>query len=392
MNSPIRNMLFAATTLLLAACTATSNRSPSETADTPEAPPRLEFNHRLFGALPRESVDETTLFALTPSQQQHARQQFQYYRDRGLPPHKALGEMLHLVLDGFSYHGQTYAAEEALRRQQGNCMSLAIVTTALARLFGVDYGYREVNSLPVFEQQQDLLVSSSHVQTLLYSDSESHNGRQGGSYVVVDYFPDDDHHTGGHFSHGEFISLYYRNIASDALLAQQPDKAFQYAYQAYLAAPDSSEVLNLMAVLHRRKGDNVAAEAIYLAALAGQRDNLSVLNNYVVLLNHQGRQADANYWQDQLDKLEDPNPYHWLAQARQAHRNHQYTRAIRYYRKVLDIAPYVRPAYIGLYQIYASQGRHQKAEAALQDVLQWTYEKQERKRYHFKLANLRQAS
>ena len=34
----------------------------------------------------------------------------------------------------------------------------------------------------------------------------------------------------------------------------------------------------------------------------------------------------------------------------------------------------------------------QIAEAALQDVLQWTYEKQERKRYHFKLANLRQAS
>ena len=391
MNSPIRNTLFAIATLLLAACASTS-RSPAEIAETPEATPRLEFNHQLFGAPPTELIDETNLFTLTPLQQQQARQQFQYYLNREMPPHEALAEVLHLMMDGFNYHRDTLVAEEALRRQQGNCMSLAIITTALARLFNIEYGYREINSLPVFDQQDDLLVSSSHVQTLLYSQQRQENELQRGGYVVVDYFPDDNHYVGSDYSYDQFISLYYRNIASDALLKQQPNTAFHYAMRAYQADPHSPELLNLLAVLHRRKGDEKTAEAIYLAALAGERDNLAVLNNYILLLDKQGRGTDARRWKNRLAKLNDPNPYNWLTQARQAHRKKQYSRAIHYYREVLRIAPYIRPAYVGLYQIYATQGREEKAADALQDVLRWTYEKQERKRYHFKLAKLKQTT
>mgnify|MGYP000279785063 FL=1 len=374
---------------LLGAC---SNKSELQ-AELPYQAQPLPVNEALFNDENIEVIDEQAVFALSKEQEQEFLSEFHDKLNKGIKPHHAIRDFLQNQLSNFTYYGETYIAEKAMRLNQGNCMSLAILTTAVAQLTGVEFAYREVNTLPVFEKKNNLILSSSHVQTLLYDpeftpDKKSvYFSRPG---VVIDYFPNKSNHTGRKLSTAPFLAMYYKNIASDALVENDFDKAFAYASKANQLDPGNSSVINFLAVLHKRKGDLQSAEAIYKVGLALDANNLALLSNYLVLLDGQDRDEEARKLSQQLESLDDPNPYSWLEQAYLAQDKKDFSSAARYYKKVLKIAPYVNQAYQGLYQIYSAQGKNILARKMLQQALEWTYEINERKLYKYKLYNLEQ--
>lgn len=353
----------------------------------------LPINYALFQQ--QESIVESdTLFLLSEEHQQDFLADFNYRLSRGVRPHIALSEFLETRLDNFTFYGATYVADQAWSLNKGNCMSLAMLTTALAQLVDLEIDYREVNTLPVFEKNNNLLLSSTHVQTRVFEPSQEKNNHI--SYtranVVVDYFPVNTNYAGKHVNSNQFIAMYYRNKAADALILDDINLAFSYTMQAYEHAPQDIEVLNLLAVLHRRQGDVKTAEDIYLFGLQVNPNSLSLLTNYIVLLEKNGRQSLANEYREKMLTLNDPNPYIWLEQAYRAEAAGEQSRAKILFDKTLELAPYVQPAYIGLYRIYLSQGRHLKAKKTLKQALEWSYEKEERQLYKFKLYNLNSES
>lgn len=379
-----RYLLLSIGLLLNAACSHT-NLAKQESEYTAIEP---LFNFSLFDLRVSQNNSYDKLFKLSPQQEANILAAVQIKELQGFKRHEALYEVLQERLDNFTYYGETYSAETSMRLNQGNCMSLAVLTTAYAKLLGLDFSYREVNTLPIFSKKNNLILSSSHVQTIIY-DAEF-TTQPGQLFLqkpglVIDYFPSKNNRSGKYLDEDAFIAMYYQNLAGDALVDNNLDKAFLLASKAYTFDQDNIDVINSLAIIHRRAGDNESAEAIYLAGLKKEQSSLSLLSNYVMLLKSQNREAEAEHYQSQLSQLNDPNPFHWLEEAYIAEQNHETNKAKHFYLKALKQAPYLHQAYLGLYHIYRQKGQYVKAKNMMRKALEWTYEVEQRKQYKYKL-------
>ena len=348
---------------------------------------KLPIAHHLFNHKTVDITSEQELFSLSLEQQQ----QFLDYYNRALvqghDKNQIIRNYLLNKLSNFTYYGETYTASQAMTNLQGNCMSLAILTTALARLVGVDIAFREVLTLPVFEKQNNLVMSSIHVQTKLFAESDA--GGLSSIFlrpgIVIDYFPDSSNIKSRYLKYNQFVAMYYKNIASDALVLGDLERAFANAITAYNYDHTSIAIVNLLAVIHRRKGDESTAEQIYKFAINLAPNNLSLLSNYTALLSMQQRVEEANRLQAKMAKLDDPNPYSWLDHAYLAQRQGNYRQATAFFRRTIELAPYVTQAYVGLYQVYMAKGNEARAKQSLASALAWTHEQGERKQLKYKL-------
>jgi len=377
-------------TFVISAC---SSISTSQHAKTENQPLKLPINYNLFPAAKEEPLDEQDLFFLTLEQQKEFTLLFNNKIAEGYKPHKALSQVLSEKLANFTYYGETYDATTAMRLNKGNCMSLAILTTAYAKLIGLDFSYRKVSTLPVYTQKNDIILSSSHVQTLIYDPefvTDDNYIYFSTPAVVIDYFPSKNNRKGKKFSYETFLAMYYKNIAADALANQNLQKSFRYANTAYKLDSENVATINLLAVIHRRAGDIETAEAIYKAGLKKEDISIYLLSNYIMLLKAQQRMEEVDILQNELNKLDDPNPYQWLGEAYAAQKVGNTKQAEIYFRKALKNAPYLNQAYMGLYKIYAEQQKLNKAQAMLIKALEWTYELDERKLYKYKLYNIKE--
>lgn len=307
--------------------------------------------------------------------------------------HKALEAVLSSKLPNFTYDGETYNAETAMRLNKGNCMSLVVLATAYAKLFGLKFSYREVDTIPIFKKEKDIVFSSSHVQMIIYDNEfveDKYNYYFQKPGVVIDYRPSKNTKLGKSFGEPALIAMYYRNLAADAMVNDNLGKAFMLAIKAYSFDKQNIKTINLLAIIHRRAKDVQGSENIYQAGLKIDESSMALINNYIVLLNADMRIAEAERYQDIIDQLDDPNPFHWLEQAYIAEKNYKPKKAVRYYKKALEKAPYLDQAYLGLYQIYYDRGDFDKAKSMLIKALEWTHRIKERKQYQQKLDGLAQ--
>lgn len=338
-----------------------------------------------------KATTEAELFYLSPEQQSDFDTFYQQQQAKGQLAHHILYDYLDRRLDQFTYDGLTYTASQSLNNNRGNCMSLAILTTALAKRLGLEFDYQQVNSVPIFNQQGNLLLASAHVQTRLFDPTFIKE--EGYIYlavpsIIIDYFPELDNVKGQRVDYRQFLAMYYRNIAADALVKEQLARAYVYAEKAYQWDETSMEVRNLLAVIYRRSGELAMAEKIYQHSSQLPQVTIALLNNYKVLLNQLGKKEQADELEQRIAGLDDPNPYRWLEQAYAAHRAGENYQAITYYQQVLKQAPYVYQAYAGLVKIYHHQGRTAKARKTIEQALEWSSRPDERQRFKAKLYSL----
>ncbi len=148
-------------------------------------------NDALFDPRPGLPSDQD-IHRLTPAQVTNF---FDYFNDiehQPIPPHKRVYAYLEEITAEFSYHNKTYTAAQTLELSQGNCLSLAILTTALARLANVDIGYQLADAQPVFEHNESIVLKGVHVRTLVYGlqrDTESNKIWLFRPRLTIDYFP-----------------------------------------------------------------------------------------------------------------------------------------------------------------------------------------------------------
>ncbi len=349
---------------------------------------------RLFGMRP-DIVAPDELHTLTPAQQTEFLAYFNQASLAEVPPYRRLYRYLESKVGGFQYQGDTLTAAETLAQNRGNCLSLAMVTTALAQLAGVRIGYQLMEDQPVFEYQGNVVRKGVHVSSIVYNpewlaagDAAAQPDRSRG--YRIDYFPSLRGRFVANLSYSEYMALYYANVASDAILAQDYDTAYWYLQEALGQDPDHASSLNMLAVVYGRVGDTTTAEQIYRYGITHAQDKLSLLKNYHLLLTNQGRDVEAAQIQAQLEFMEDPSPYHWLQLARESQKAGDWESAIRYYRRAITLGPYMDEAHLGLAQSYYGAGRLRSAERSLMDAAELANRASVRNLYEAKLATLRE--
>ena len=335
------------------------------------------------------------LFTLSPAAQQHFFDYFNASSRRDVLGHKKVYNYLANKLHQFNYYSATYTAQQALDSNSGNCLSLAILTTAYAQLANITITYSEMTNAPVYSRQGQFEFESGHVVSQLHNPSfVPQNGIQYATKptIVIDYFPSKENWQGDALSKDQFIAMYYRNLSADALAENKLSDAAWLAIESFHYAPNDLAGINLMAVIYRRMGQIQQAQTLYQHGLTiaeqNGRQNLHLLSNYLLLLNHQGKTQEAAKISALVEQANDPSPFRWLNLANDALMARQLKKAMRYFKKVTEKAHYLPYGYEGMAKVYYLQGRIRSAKEQLQLALARTHDQQNEKRYQAKLAAL----
>lgn len=360
----------------------------SEAPAVPAVFQLVEVGH--FG--PRPLINEEPELFLLPEGEQDEFLNFYLAQENAqTPAHRRLYHYLERRMDSFTYYGATYTASEVVENGAGNCLSLAILTSAYARLAGIEVEYLGVTTNPVYLKRDTFGLISNHVRTRLYDPD--FQPEEGVFYarrpsLVVDYFPTANDWQKGAVSHSAFMGMYYRNLAAEALTTGQPGRAGWLVTKALEWDPHNGDNINLLAVIYRNMGLPALSESSYRFGLETEPDHLDLLSNYRILLRRQGREEEAAQLTKRIEQSGDPSPFRWLSLGDQSFRSGDYPRALRYYDTAIERAPYLHHGYAGRGKTLFKLGRKGEAKQALSLALQHTHEDEQEDLYRAKLAIL----
>jgi Tfp pilus assembly protein PilF len=361
---------------LLASCT--SIDQPVTTADSkPEFP-------NIFSEKP-EMAALGDIHQLSPEQEDDFLGYFNDPANQLIAEHQRLAN--YLANNNFLYEYETYTASEALAYNRGNCMSLAVVTTALANLIDIQIDYELIDSSPIYRLSGSVANRGVHIRSLIYKPEADESELRTG--IKIDYFPADSGIFIGNVSDDEYIAMYYRNIAAQKLNEENYSDAYWYTLESMKYDPFSADAFNMMAITYKRVGQLAKAEEIYLYGIETAEDKLTLMKNYHILLTSQGRTQETRAINRRLLNMDDPSPIHWFNVARNSYETNDYNSAIRYYSRALDIAPYLHEAYLGIAISYYQLGQFNRAERAFNMALSNVIDASTKDLYQSKLNALR---
>lgn len=375
---------------VLGCCSWLSACATAQLQSAPKVVTSLPYSETMTSVMsPVPSVSD--IFTLTPDQQVEFLNYFNAEQYQDLPRHRRLYKFLAQHLDGFNYLGANFTAREAYAQKSGNCMSLAVLTKALADLAGVTVEFQSIISAPVFSMKNDFMLSSDHVRTFLYNPDfipEKDKIYFLKPAIVVDYLPSSTDIVGAKISAQTFIAMFYRNLAAEAVLTKRYDQALALLNAALAYDPEYGAVINLTAIVHRRISDVELAEQFYQYGLKVANNKATLLSNYASLKMSMGEIATADEMLQSLLEQDDYDPYLWYLLGQAATRQQQHRQAVDYYAKAVRQAPYVHQFQLELAAAYYRNNQTEQAAKALAEAAELAPTDSMRQRYDAKLEAL----
>lgn len=354
----MRRFLALLITLLLTAC-----------ASAPPVPVGTVFDDSLFAA-PLQPVDRSQVFALSDAMKR--------YLDVDLAAEvRSKGERAALaqaLLDSRSLKLEydtalTRTASQAFDARAGNCLSLVIMSSALARHLGMPVQYHSVFVEETWSRAGNLLVSSGHVNVTL-------NNRLGGGKnlrfdaveaVTIDFDPP----LPGQRQHSRVITestvvaMFMNNRSAESLAAGRIDDAYWWSRAAIEAEPTFLTAYNTLAVVYLRRGALVQAERVLTQLVDLEPANAAALSNLVGVYVAQGRPEQAQAVRERLASVEPAPPFHYFHRGLEALKKRDYAQAKAMFQKEVSRSAYYHEFHFGLAMALLGLGEYDEARRQL---------------------------
>lgn len=242
------------------------------------------FDDALFAPLPALPEADAAL-ALTPVMQRYLAEAVTPHARRQGPRQALLaalatrGELL-LEYDAV----RTRSAGEAFDARRGNCLSLVLMTAALARELGLAVRFQEVLSTPVVERDGEFTFVIGHINLAL-GPRLGQGGVLHDAWLVVDFLPGQDlqRQTWRAIDERRVRAMFMNNRAAEELAQGRTHTAYAWLRGAQAQDPKFAPLYNTLGVLYRRHGALPQAERALQAALALDPQDAHVADNLAVL-------------------------------------------------------------------------------------------------------------
>jgi tetratricopeptide (TPR) repeat protein len=344
--------------LLLGACAAAP----------PAAPVDRLFADHLFKP-PAEPVDATEVFAVSPEMKDYLATTVGVqpgHKGRQQALADALRNKAQLKLD---YDGAyTRNAAQAFAARSGNCLSLVIMTAALAKQMGIPVRFQNVYVDETWSRLGDLYFSAGHVNLSLGGKPPEIGSRlDDGEQLTIDFMPPEDLRGSVWRSIHEatVLAMYMNNRAAEALATNQLDDAYWYAREAARQDPGFITVYNTLGVVYLRSGHLHEAEQALAFGLQREPANANLMSNMVNVLQRQGRVEEAKQFEDRLARLEPNPPFAFFSRGVLAMDQGNYRGARDLFTKEVERAPYYHEFHFWLALALVKLGDNQKAKQQL---------------------------
>jgi tetratricopeptide (TPR) repeat protein len=377
-------LTWAALALLLAACSTAPPPPPPQQlwADTQFEPPQppLEDARQALVASPAMLA----WLAAQPALRSRAP-----HRDRALM--KLLDQAGALRLDYDARRTRT--ATEAFEARQGNCLSLVLMTAALADALGLDLQFQQVEVDDNWRRQGDMFVSALHVNLVLTpaAISATRLARGWQESLVVDFLPAQDLQRRRVRRIGEatVLAMYLNNRAAEHLLQARFDAAYAAVRQALKFDPQLALAYNTLGVIYTRRGLAQQAVLAFDHAQALAPDNLNVLANRATAWRRAGDLRRAEALDRELLQREPDPPYAYFDRGMAAYRAGRLPEARRWLEREVQRVPDEAEFRYWLAVVALKLGDEAGAQAQLSQAVVHSDNRDERALYAAKLAWLR---
>lgn len=216
---------------------------------------------------------------------------------------------------GFSYaSGHSTPAAQTWRQRRGDCLSLTVLTYAVARAMNMTAQMQEVQTPVLYDRRDGLDFVNQHVNVLFLRARRTSLEDAGFRDVIVDFEPDlASARVGLVLSEDAILARYYNNIAAEHLANGRFTLAYAHFKAAILADPAYAASYGNLAVLYRNAGLAAEAEQLLRHALARANPPDVPLHALHQLLLEQGRNAEARHYAQLLEGRQSRDPYHWIS-------------------------------------------------------------------------------
>lgn len=224
-------------------------------------------------------------------------------------------------------------AREVFHRGSANCLSYANLFVAMAREAGLNANYQWVRVRPQWTRIGERVAVRLHVNVVVKL-------RSGVEYVVdIEPLTASERTKTRVLSDVDAFALYHNNIAMEALGRSELDLAWAHNVRALQLSPAMSLLWVNLGAIYRLAGQHREAERSYFYALQLNPKDHSAMNNLMVLYQLEGREADSEYWSDQVAQYRLSNPYYhaWLGD--KAGETDDWSKALMHYTDALRLGP-----------------------------------------------------
>ncbi|TWI66234.1 tetratricopeptide repeat protein [Pseudoduganella lurida] len=368
--------------------------SACATRPAAEAPPAALFADERFAASTVQ-LDEAAIFALTPGMVDYTTDVVRQRRGREL--RRALFEALYrrdqLQLEYDS--ASTRTAAQAFAARQGNCLSLVIMTAALAQELSIPVVFQSVPTVDTWSRSGDLYFNSGHVNLKLGRALREDVGTYDrDNYLVIDFQPPPEAKLteGTAIGRHTVVAMFMNNRAAEALARDQFDDAYWWARRAVAADPGLAYAYNTLAVVYRRHGDADMAEQTLRHLLAREPDSTLALSNLAQLLDAAGRAEEARTIRTRLTQLQPVAPFYYFNLGRTAMALGDYRRARTMFERELRRDPTYHEFHAWLAAAEAQLGDLKGANEHMKQAIAASTTRADHALYAAKLDRLRAAS
>jgi len=366
-------------------------------AALPAPPPVAPLLHDdLFGQ-PERPPEAAQVFALSAPMRAHLQALQQVSRSPADLP-RALAESLYrpgaLRLDYDA--STTLNAAQAFDARAGNCLSLVVMTAAMAQALDLPVDFQRVPGGEQLRRETDLTLRTGHVNLVLGARRARPllGGGPGGIVgprLLIDFLPPE-------LARGlpaepidtpRVLAMFMNNRAVEALLAQQPAQAYAWAREALWQDGGFWPAYNTLGVVYQRAGHLDAAAAAFEHLLAQDDQQVAAMANLAQVRQAQGRDAEAARWTQRRLALEPYPPFHLLRLGQAALAAGDAAQARRLFNRELQLHGASHEVYFELARAHLAAGDPGRAEQALQQAQAFSATAVQQARYAGKLAALR---
>ena len=302
--------------------------------------------------------------------------------------HEWLADYINATDGGFRYADNlTRTASETFNDRQGNCLSLVVLTAALAEAVDVKVEYQDIGIPPIWDRQGGFYLVNGHINLKLLPADKSNVFNITTRSIQIDFLPERamQGYSTQRINKSTVTSMFYNNLAAEALIVGNYDRAYGLLKLALAEQNQFLPALNTLAVLYRYKGLDAQAEALYRYALTVSPEDMNALNNYAIMLSVQNRLDEWAEVHKVLELARIRNPYYYYGMAQQAYLEREYQDALSWYKRAIAKADYRHEFYFGLSRTYWVIGDEQLAEKHLKKALSLTKDSKNKQRYQAKL-------
>lgn len=278
-------------------------------------------------------------------------------------------------------------ANDTFKSQAANCLSMSIMTYALATEAGFEVDFQEIVIPEYWTRRAGFSLLNGHINLKMLAPKQVHVIEFNRPSYQVDFDPQSSRRglPKKVVSKQAVLSMFYNNKGADAVLQKDYVTAYAYFREAIQINPNFHSAWINLGIVYRLSEYFPQAEKSYQHALVIKPDSLTAMENLAYLYTFTGRNEDAEDILARVENQRNSNPYYHVNLGEQQMEQEHWDQALEHFRKALALDRSKHEVYFGLARAYFQIGELQQSQRYLKQAKNKAGNKQDEDRYQSKL-------